>query len=87
MGAVLGRHARRGDLDEGDTLINVVLTQPGDEVVLITRNGMAIRFAESDARSMGRNTRGVKGINLQGDDEVVGLPVPADASAPEQKGL
>jgi DNA gyrase subunit A len=36
---------------------------------------MAIRFAESDARAMGRNTRGVKGINLVGDDEVVGLVV------------
>jgi DNA gyrase subunit A len=62
-------------LDEGDTLINVVLTQPGDEVVLCTRQGMAIRFDESDARAMGRATRGVKGINLQGDDEVVGLVV------------
>ena len=52
-------------LDEGDTLIGVVLTQPGDEVVLSTRKGMAIRFDEADARAMGRNTRGVKGINLQ----------------------
>ncbi len=62
-------------LDEGDTLIDVVLTQPGDEVVLCTRNGMAIRFDEADARAMGRNTRGVKGITLQGDDEVVGMVV------------
>ena len=53
----------------------MVLTQPGDEVVLSTRNGMAIRFDEADARAMGRNTRGVKGINLQGDDEVVGMVV------------
>src|SRR5262249_33128257 len=63
------------NLDEGDTLINVVLTRPGDEVVLCTRNGMAIRFAESGARAMGRGTRGVKGISLAGDDEVVGLVV------------
>jgi DNA gyrase subunit A len=63
------------NLEEGDTLIEVVLTQPGDEVVLSTRNGMAIRFAESQARTMGRNTKGVRGINLQGDDEVVGLVV------------
>src|SRR5438132_3476732 len=62
-------------LEEGDALISVVLTRPGDEVVLSTRNGMAIRFAESDARAMGRNTKGVKGINLQGDDEVVGMVV------------
>jgi DNA gyrase subunit A len=62
-------------LEEGDTLIDVVLTQPGDEVILSTRKGMAIRFAESDARAMGRNTRGVKGINLQHGDEVVNMVV------------
>jgi DNA gyrase subunit A len=62
-------------LEEGDTLIEVVLTRPGDEVVLSTRQGMAIRFGESDARSMGRNTRGVKGIALQEADEVVGMVV------------
>lgn len=62
-------------LDEGDTLIDVVLTQPGDEVLLCTRNGMAIRFDESDVRAMGRAARGVKGITLQGDDEVVGMVV------------
>jgi DNA gyrase subunit A len=62
-------------LDEGDTLIDVVLTQPGDQVVLCTRRGMAIRFDQADARAMGRNTRGVKGITLQDDDEVVGMVV------------
>src|SRR5262249_35209947 len=62
-------------LDEGDSLVRVVMTQPGDNVVLCTKNGMAIRFDEADARSMGRNTRGVKGINLVGDDEVVGMEV------------
>src|SRR5262249_6442029 len=62
-------------LEEGDTLISVALTQPGDQVVLSTRLGMAIRFDEADARAMGRNTQGVKGISLQGDDEVVGMVV------------
>jgi DNA gyrase subunit A len=62
-------------LEEGDTLIDVVMTQPGDEVVLSTRQGMAIRFDEAQARSMGRNTRGVKGITLQEGDEVVGMVV------------
>jgi DNA gyrase subunit A len=62
-------------LDEGDTLIGVALTQPGDEIVLSTRQGMAIRFDEAQARAMGRNTRGVRGIALQGDDEVVGMVV------------
>jgi DNA gyrase subunit A len=62
-------------LDEGDTLIDVAMTKPGDEVLLCTRKGMAIRFDESGARSMGRNTRGVRGIRLQGDDEVIGMVV------------
>lgn len=62
-------------LDEGDGLIDVALTQAGDEVVLCTRQGMAIRFDEAQARAMGRNTRGVKGINLQEGDEVVGMVV------------
>jgi DNA gyrase subunit A len=62
-------------LDEGDTLIDVALTQPSDEVVLSTRHGMAIRFDEAQARAMGRNTRGVKGIALQEGDEVVGMVV------------
>jgi DNA gyrase subunit A len=62
-------------LEENDDLISVVLTQAGDEVVLSTRMGMAIRFAETDARAMGRNTRGVKGINLQDGDSVVGMVV------------
>jgi DNA gyrase subunit A len=65
-------------LEEGDTLIQVALTQPGDEVVLSTRQGMAIRFAEDQARAMGRNTRGVRGIDLRDGDEVVGMVV-ADA--------
>jgi DNA gyrase subunit A len=61
--------------DEGDTLIGVAMVRPGDEVLLCTRNGMAIRFDESDARPMGRNTRGVKGISLASDDEVIGMVV------------
>jgi DNA gyrase subunit A len=62
-------------LDEGDELIDVCLTQAGDEVVLSTRGGMAIRFGEADARAMGRTARGVKGINLGKTDEVVGMVV------------
>jgi DNA gyrase subunit A len=62
-------------LEEDDTLIGVVLTRPGDEVVLCTRNGMAIRFSEADARAMGRGAYGVKGIKLVKDDEVVGMVV------------
>ncbi|MCI0642994.1 MAG: DNA gyrase subunit A [Gemmataceae bacterium] len=68
-------------LDEGDTLIDVALVRAGDEVVLCTRQGMAIRFDEADARAMGRNTRGVKGINLMEGDEVVGMVVADPAGA------
>ena len=52
-------------LRDDDELVDVVVTKPGDEVVLATAKGMAIRFSESDARPMGRNTSGVKGISLQ----------------------
>ena len=62
-------------LEDGDALIDVALTRPGDEIVLSTRQGMAIRFSEADARAMGRNTKGVKGITLKPDDEVVGMVV------------
>lgn len=67
-------------LRDDDELVDVVVTKPGDEIVLATSNGMAIRFSESDARSMGRNTSGVKGINLSAGDELVGMVV-ADESA------
>ncbi len=67
-------------LREDDWLVDAVVLGPDDEVVLSTANGMAIRFPESDARAMGRNTSGVKGINKSDDDQVVGLVV-ADPDA------
>ena len=67
-------------LRDDDELVDVVITKPGDEVVLSTATGMAIRFQESDARSMGRNTSGVKGINLEKGDHLVGMVV-ADPNA------
>src|SRR4029079_8405210 len=65
---------------EADEVVDVVVTKPGDEVVLSTSTGMAIRFSEADARPMGRNTSGVKGISLTGGSEVVGMVV-ADPAA------
>ncbi len=62
-------------LREDDELIDVVITKKGDEVVLSTASGMAIRFDQEDARPMGRNTSGVKGINLVNGDELVGMVV------------
>lgn len=60
-------------LDDDDSLIGVALTDADDEVVLGTRDGMAIRFKEADVRAMGRVAAGVKGITLKGDDAVVGM--------------
>jgi DNA gyrase subunit A len=57
-------------LDEGDELIGVRLSSPGEEVILATRLGKAIRFPVEDVRPMGRPARGVKGITLDGDDVV-----------------
>ncbi|MEZ6007632.1 MAG: DNA gyrase subunit A [Planctomycetota bacterium] len=62
-------------LVEGDALIGVALVDPADEVLLVTARGMAIRFAVSDARAMGRATRGVRGIKLHDDDRVVDMSV------------
>jgi len=69
-------------IDQGDTLIDVKQTRgsveggdEGDDVVLITRDGMSIRFGESDVRSMGRSAGGVKGITLEKGDAVVALAV------------
>jgi DNA gyrase subunit A len=67
-------------LKEDDELVDVVVTKPGDEVVLSTSSGMAIRFSEADARPMGRNTSGVKGVSLRKDDTLVGMVV-ADPDA------
>ncbi len=71
----LGRGIIALGLDEGDELIGVARTKAGDQVVLSTRDGMAIRFDESDVRSMGRPAYGVRGIDLEEDDEVVGMVV------------
>ncbi len=62
-------------LDDDDALIGVSLTSGKDEIILGTRDGMAIRFDESQARSMGRVARGVIGIKLREGDEVVDMVV------------
>jgi DNA gyrase subunit A len=71
----LGRGIIALGLDEGDQLIGVARVKAGDQVVLSTKQGMAIRFDESDVRAMGRPAYGVKGISLMEDDEVVGMVV------------
>jgi len=73
-------------IDPGDTLIEVKLTRgslvenndvkdPGDDVVLITKDGMSIRFSEADVRSMGRSAAGVRGINLEKEDALVAATI------------
>ena len=63
------------DLDEDDELTWVRLTDGNSELLAATRNGMAIRFNESDVRAMGRSARGVKAITLRDDDCVIGMSV------------
>jgi len=68
-------------LEEEDRLIGVGLAREGQTIVLGTKEGMAIRFVESDARAMGRSARGVRGIKLRDGDEVVDMVItPEDRS-------
>ncbi len=63
-------------IDEGDRLISVRLSSGQDEVILVTRQGMSVRFPETDVRFMGRATRGVRGITLgKKNDAVVGMTI------------
>jgi DNA gyrase subunit A len=62
-------------LDKGDALKKVVKTTGEDDIILTTKNGIAIRFKEKDIRPMGRSAAGVKGIRVKKGDEVVGMDV------------
>jgi DNA gyrase subunit A len=62
-------------VEEGDAVIGVQVTEGNGEVFLGTRNGMAIRFEETDVRSMGRTAYGVRGITLRSDDYVVAMEI------------
>ena len=62
-------------IDPGDSLIDAKLTDGNKEIFLGTKNGLAIRFNEQDVRSMGRVSRGVRGMSLAKDDEVVGMEI------------
>ena len=59
-------------LDEGDKLISAILTSGKDEIMLITRQGQALRMSEEDIRPLGRASRGVIGLRLSGGDELAG---------------
>ncbi len=62
-------------LDQGDELISAYLVRKGDDVIVVTAKGQAIRFEENDVRSMGRTAGGVRGIRLTKNDRVVGADV------------
>jgi DNA gyrase subunit A len=69
------------NLDPNDDLIGVSLTTGADHIILGTRDGMTIRFDESQVRSMGRASRGVKGIKLRTGDVVVGMVIVEEKAA------
>ncbi len=73
------------NLREGDELVEALLTNGGEEILIAAREGRCCRFEETDARPMGRNSTGVRGINIEDDDEVIGAinydPKAEDASA------
>jgi DNA gyrase subunit A len=63
------------NIEKGDELIEVMLTDGTNDIVLATSHGMSIRFSEKDAREMGRATSGVRGIQLEKGDVVIGMVV------------
>lgn len=66
------------DLNEGDSLVGVQITDGSKQLMVATKKGMSIRFNESDVRPMGRQARGVKALKLKDDDEVVSLTLVGD---------
>ena len=65
-------------LKEDDSIISTRLTKGEEEVILVTKKGMSIRFSENDVRKTGRNSMGVKSIDLNKDDEVVAFDIVDD---------
>ena len=66
------------NIDEGDELQGVRLGKPNDDVIMLTRNGRAMRFAATDVRRMGRTATGVRGVRLVDGDRVVSFDVVND---------
>ena len=67
-------------LRDTDEVVRVISVKEGDEVMLVTYRGTAIRFPADEARAMGRDSTGVRGIKLRGDDKVISLDVVRDDS-------
>lgn len=62
-------------LEEGDGLVNAVLTDGNQQIMIATRDGMAVKFHESDARPIGRTSKGVRGVSLRNDDLAIGMVI------------
>jgi DNA gyrase subunit A len=70
---ILSTGIRAIRLEDGDSLADVEVTNGSQDVVIATKGGMSIRFDEAEARAMGRTARGVRGVDLEGDDEVAAV--------------
>jgi DNA gyrase subunit A len=66
------------NINKGDELIDVVMTDGTMNIMIATRNGMAVRFSEHDARPMGRSAAGVRGVTLKDKDAVIGMVIAED---------
>ena len=69
------------NLEEDDELIEVKTTRNSSDIFLVTKNGMCIRFKETDVRAMGRDAMGVRGMMLDGDDEIIGMQIDSQGSS------
>ncbi len=74
-GNVRSNGIRAINIEDGDELIDVQVCEASNDIILATRTGMSIRFHQGDAREMGRATSGVKGVQLTGEDRVIGMVV------------
>ena len=63
---------------EEDELVAVRRVDEGDEVLMVSKEGLTVRFSEYDARSMGRDTSGVRGMDVKGDNEVIAMDIARD---------
>ncbi|MCG2688216.1 DNA gyrase subunit A [Candidatus Parcubacteria bacterium] len=72
-------------LKKNDFLRKVVKSSGKDEIIIVTRNGQAIRFKEKDLREMGRQAAGIRGIRLKKGDEVIGAGIAGSGIDPKQK--
>jgi len=66
------------NIRDNDELVAVRRVDEGDEVLMVSKEGLTVRFSEDDARSMGRDTSGVRGMDVKGDNEVIAMDIARD---------